>query len=80
MNYSFSIWASLVLVGVAVVFGYHIWLGWRTGIVRFPLSVLVFQEFEREESPENFWGIMVVDAIGLVVALAASVFVASRGP
>lgn len=68
--------ASFVLVGVAAIFAHHIWLGWRTSIVRFPLSVLVFQEFERDQSPENFWGIMVVNVFSSIVALVAAAFLA----
>jgi hypothetical protein len=66
---SFPIGLGIVLIGVAAVFAYHLWLGWRTGIVRFPLSVLVFQEFERDRSPENFWGIMIVNIFGIITAL-----------
>ena len=69
-------WASIIFVGIAAVFAYHTGLGWRTGIVRFPMSILAFQEFERDKSPENFWGIMVVNVLGAFVALAAAAFVA----
>jgi len=71
----FTALESFILAGIAGVFGYHIWLGWRTRIVRFPMSLLVFQEFERDESPENFWGVMVVNTFGLGAALFAAVFV-----
>lgn len=40
------------------------------------MSLFVFQEFERDESPENFWGIMALDTVGSVTALVASAFVA----
>lgn len=69
-------WASIILFGIAAVFAYHTGRGWRTGIVRFPMSILVFQEFERDKSPENFWGIMVVNVVGAFLALAAAAFVA----
>jgi hypothetical protein len=72
----FTAWASFILVGVTAVFAYHIGQGWRTGIVRFPMSFLVFQEVERARSPENFWGIMVVNAVAAIVALVAAAFVA----
>jgi hypothetical protein len=72
----FTAWASFILVVITAVFAYHVGQGWRTGIVRFPMSVLVFQEFERERSPENFWGIMVANAVGAIVALIAAAFVA----
>jgi uncharacterized membrane protein len=78
-DYPYALWGSFVFVGIAGIFGYHIWLGWRTGIVRLPLSVLVFQEFEREDNPQNFWGIMTLDAIGLIAAIAAAVFFAGKG-
>jgi hypothetical protein len=68
--------AAFTLVAIAAVFAYHAGLGWRTGIVRFPMSLLVFQEFERDKSPENFWGIMVLNIVGYFVALAAAGVVA----
>jgi hypothetical protein len=71
-----NLWWNLILLGIAGVFGYHAWLGWRTRIVRFPMSVLTFQEFEYDQSPGNFWGIMIVDLLGAAAALIASVFVA----
>ena len=69
-------WATFILVGIAAVFAFHAGRGWRTGIVRFPMSLLVFQEFERDKSPENFWGVMALNLVGYIVALAAAAFVA----
>jgi hypothetical protein len=76
MTATFHAWESFILAGIAAVFGYHIWLGWRTRIVRFPVSVLAVQEFERDQSPENFWGVMALNGLGLVAALFAAGFVA----
>ena len=67
-------WMCFVLLGVAGVFGYHLWLGWRTRIVRFPMSVLSLQEFEHDQSPANFWGVMAANLIGLAAALAVAIF------
>jgi hypothetical protein len=72
----FTAWATIILVGIAAVFAYHAGRGWRTGIVRFPMSILVFQEFERDRSPEHFWGIMILNVVGYFVALAAAGVVA----
>ena len=72
----FTAWATFILVGIVAIFAYHAGIGWRTGTVRFPMSLLVFQEFEREQSPENFWGIMVLNVVGYFVALAAAGVVA----
>ena len=72
----FTAWASFILLGITAIFAYHVGQGWRTDIVRFPMSILVFQEFERDRSPENFWGIMVVNAVGAIAALVAAAFVA----
>jgi hypothetical protein len=72
----FAAWESFILVGIAGVFGYHIWLGWKTGAVRLPLSMLAFEEFERHRNPSNFWGIMTVDLIGLISALAGAAYIA----
>lgn len=63
-----------VLLGVSGVFGYHLFLGWRIRVVRFPMSVLSLQEFEHDQSPANFWGVMAANLIGLLAALAAAVF------
>ena len=76
---SLALWGCLVFFGIAGVFGYQLWVGWQTGIVRFPMSLVVFQEFEREQSPEYFWGIVVLDALGLVAALMAAFLVGWRG-
>jgi len=66
----------LVAAAIAAVFGYHIWLGWRTRVVRFPMSVLAVQEFEHGQSPGNFWGIMAVDMLGLLLAGSIAVYLA----
>lgn len=63
-----------VLFGVAAVFGYHTVIGWRTEIVRFPLSILVVEEFERERSAANYWGIMAVDSIAAIAAFGGALF------
>lgn len=44
--------------------------------MRFPMSILIFEEFERDKSPENFWGVMAVNVVGAIVALVAAAFVA----
>ena len=61
-------WADLIALGIAAVFSFNIWEGWKTGEVRLPISMLVFEEFERAKSPANYWGIM---AFNGTVALAA---------
>jgi len=71
----FTGWMGVVLLGVAAVFGYHLWVGWRTRVVRFPMSILTLEEFEHERSPANFWGVMTADLVGLVVAFTAASFV-----
>jgi hypothetical protein len=63
-----------VVGGIAVVFGYHLVSGWRTGVVRFPVSVLTVEEFDRERSAANYWGVMMLDACGAAVAAAACVY------
>lgn len=70
----FTVWMGVVLVGVAAVFGYHLWTGWKTRTVRFPLSILGLQEFERDRSAANFWGIMAADFAIAAAALAMSGF------
>jgi hypothetical protein len=69
-------WMSFVLVAVAGMFGYHCWRGWRTGIVRFPLSLLAVQEVERGKGPTMFWGVMIADALGGLGAFAIAAYVA----
>lgn len=71
----FTGWMGLILLGVAAVFGYHFWIGWRTRVVRFPLSILSVQEFEHDQSPANFWGVMVADLIGTAATLVGAGFV-----
>ncbi|WP_294198267.1 hypothetical protein [uncultured Sphingomonas sp.] len=63
---------SGMMVAVVAVFSYHVLLGWRTGIVRFPMSILAMQEFDRARSPANFWGIMMLDIFCAVVAFVAA--------
>jgi len=69
----------LVLIGISGVFAFHIVRGWRTGSVCFPLSILAFEEFERERSSANYWGIMVLNAFGALAALGVALFGAMQG-
>ena len=71
----FTGWMGFVLLGMAAAFSYHLWIGWRTRIVRFPMSILSVQEFEHDQSPVNFWGVMIANLIGTVVALVGAGFV-----
>jgi hypothetical protein len=68
-------WIGVVLLGLAAIFGYPVWKGWRTRIVWLPISILSIQEFEHDKSPANFWGVMIFDAIGSAAFLSAAVFV-----
>lgn len=70
----FTGWMGFILLGVAAVFGYHLWTGWRTRMVRFPMSILSLQEFEHDQSPANFWGVMIADLIGTVATLIGAGF------
>lgn len=74
----FTGWMGVVLIGVVAVFGYHLWLGWRTRTVRFPVSFLTLQEFEHDQSAANFWGIMTLNLLGMLLALVAAGFVFSN--
>jgi hypothetical protein len=58
-----------------VTFGYHALLGWRTHIVRFPLSVLAIEEFEHDENPAYFWGVMTLDILGALAAIAVAAYI-----
>lgn len=69
-------WGIFVLCGIAATFGYHVMIGWRTRVVRLPLSLLTIEEFDRDQNPEYFWGIMVLDILGLVASSAIAVYVA----
>lgn len=63
---------SAILFGIGLVFAFHAWLGLRTQTVRFPMSIFTFQEFDRGESPANFWGILILNLIGAVLCLGVS--------
>jgi hypothetical protein len=65
-------WVNLIALGIAAVFGLNIWKGWKTGQVRLPISILIFEEFERARSPANFWGIMAFNAVAGLAALAVA--------
>jgi hypothetical protein len=72
----FEAFESLFFAGVAGIFLYHAWLGWRTRIVRFPVSVLAVEEIERDRSPLNFWMVMAADLLGSTLALVAAAWIA----
>ncbi len=57
---------ALMLCAISYVFGQHVWIGWRTGTVRFPMSVFTVEEFDRDESLANFWGVMALDSLAAV--------------
>lgn len=63
-----SMWAIIIALAFAAVFGFNVWKGWKTEEVRLPISILVFEEFDRSRSPANYRGIMAFNA---VVSLAA---------
>lgn len=67
-------WATLIAFGVAAVFGLNVWKGWETGEVRLPISVLVFEEFERTNSPTNYWGVMAFNGGIAIAAIAAALW------
>jgi len=64
---------------MAGVVGYHLIIGWRSGVARLPISVLAFEEFERDRSAANFWGIMILDALLFVALLGAALYVGIFG-
>jgi len=66
---------SVMLLAVAGVFGYTAWIGWKTGIARLPLSLLLIEEFERGQSL-HFWPVTGLNAILSILALAAAGFAA----
>ncbi|HEY0313241.1 MAG TPA: hypothetical protein VGC56_12185 [Allosphingosinicella sp.] len=68
-------WIGVVLLGVAVTFAYPLWKGWVTRTVWFPLSILSLQDFEHEQSPLNFWGVMIADLLGFMASLTAAAVV-----
>jgi hypothetical protein len=43
------------------------------------MSVLAFEEFERGRSASNFWGIMVLNALGALAAFGAALVGAMQG-
>lgn len=67
-----AMWVSLIALGIAAVFSFNIWEGWKTGEVRLPISILIFEEFERAKSPANYWGIMAFNGIVALAALGAA--------
>lgn len=67
-----AMWASLIALGIAAVFSFNVREGWKTGEVRLPISVLIFEEFERAKSPENYWGIMAFNGIVALTALGVA--------
>jgi hypothetical protein len=68
-------WLAVALLGVAGVFGYAAWAGWKSGITRLPLSLLAIEEFERGHSP-HFWPVTAFNAVVSTLALAAAGFAA----
>jgi hypothetical protein len=69
-------WGVFVLCGIAVTFGYHVVIGWRTRVVRLPLSLLAIEEFDRDQNPEYFWGVMVLDIVGIIASSAITIYIA----
>ena len=63
----------------AAVFAYHAWLGWKTGTVRFPLSAFGMEEFERDRSAANFWGIVILDLVAALAALGFAIHFGVEG-
>jgi hypothetical protein len=59
----------LIATLLALNFSVHACIGWQTGIVRLPISVISFSELERDKSPKHFWGILLIDALVTVVAV-----------
>lgn len=72
------IWLTFVAAGSAFAFGYHAWRSWKTGIARFPLSLFVVEEFERDRN-ENFWPIVVLNSLLCAAALSALIALAWNG-
>lgn len=70
---------SLLIAAVlALNFGAHTCIGWQTGIVRLPISVISFSEFERDKSPEQFWGILLLDALVTIGAVVWGIWIIWR--
>jgi hypothetical protein len=65
----------LILAGsIGLSFGLHAWIGWTTGIARIPLQFIAFAEAERDRSPENFWGVLVLDALISIGAVVWAIY------
>jgi hypothetical protein len=69
----FMTWLTVMLLGVAGVFGYTAWVGWKTGITRLPLSLFAIEEFERGQSV-HFGPLTAINAFVSILALAAAGF------
>ena len=74
MTWNVPLPLAVVLGVIALVFGYHAILGWLTGVVRLPISVLTFEEFEREKSSSNFWGVLLLDVCAGLAAMVACLY------
>lgn len=70
---------ALVLFGISGVFLFHLVRGWRSGSVCLPISILSFEEFEREQSSANYWGVMFLNAFGAFAVFGLALFGVIRG-
>ena len=64
-----------IIAGIACVFGYHLFTGWRTKVVRFALSILAIEEFDREHDAASYWGIMVLNLVGLIGCVGGAAYI-----
>ena len=66
------IFAPLLLIA-AVIFGRQAVLGLTKGVARFPMSILVIEEFRREHT--MFWGIVGTNIFLSVAALTTGIII-----
>jgi hypothetical protein len=69
-----TMWATLIALSIAAIFGFNIWKGWKTSEVRLPISILIYEEFERTKSPTNYWGVMAFNSMVALVASAVAIW------
>lgn len=68
-----SLWLLFIVVAIAMLFAHQVWRGWRTGVVRFPVSVLAVEALERERAPTMFGLVMAADLLGAAAAMGVAI-------
>lgn len=63
------------MIGIFLIIGSLIFAGqvvgaFRTGTTRIPVKILEFEEFDRNESAANFWGITAFNAVIAAILFA----------